>query len=120
MTTKQNKRIEKLLKSAEVTVHAEQDICDPLGNVLVSGDAEVDAQAEREVFERLDRGDIWAWATVKVFAEVEGIKGESQWLGGCNYASESDFRESGCYFDDMKAEAIADLRAKLENLAAKL
>jgi hypothetical protein len=73
--------------------------------------------AEDEILRRLDQGDIWAWAfvTVKARLMVDGVEfaeGED-YLGGCNYKNEGDFRRPGGYFDDMKARARGELFAEL-------
>lgn len=88
------------------------------GNAMASGDESVDREAEDRILAELDSGNEWAWCTVRVTAEVDGIPvtGED-YLGCCSYASEEDFRQPGGYFGDMKEQAKDDLLQKLESLA---
>lgn len=88
------------------------------GNAQVSGDDESDRATEREIIERLERGDVWAWACVKVVASWGGFTGESSWLGGCTYEDEESFREDA-YFTDLKQEALEALQATLAGELAK-
>ena len=89
------------------------------GNVLASDDDEEDRKAECEVLRQLERGNPWAWCSVIVLAVYTLPGGEELWgwdcLGGCSYADEADFRKGG-YFEDMKAEALADLQRRIEAL----
>lgn len=82
------------------------------GNYLVSGDPEEDKKAEDEVIARIERGDVWAWALVRVDAVVV-LDGETfvgtDFLGGCSYYSQADF-ERDEYFQDMKHEAFRALK----------
>jgi hypothetical protein len=88
------------------------------GNAIASGDAYFDKQVENEIIRRLNKGDIWAWACVKVTAEWNGFCG-SDILGGCNYESEADFLADS-YYEQMKACALADLQNNIENIAARI
>jgi hypothetical protein len=87
------------------------------GNALASGDDELDATVEREIAERLARGDVWAWCIVAVTAEYKGFTGVVH-LGGCSYRDEEDFKQEGGYYEDLKREArdslLADLRAAVQ------
>src|SRR5688572_13886675 len=73
------------------------------GNALAFGDDAEDKRCEDEIIERLESGDVWAWASVKVtcchkdLPEIEGV----DYLGGCSYLDESDFKQPGGYYDDM-------------------
>ena len=106
-----SKKIEKLLKKAEINVVVEQDIERVHGNAYVEDEA--------DILRRLDSGDVWAWACVKVVATLEiddtQYRGESEWLGACSYESEKDFRAPGGMFDDMKKTALDELCAQLQN-----
>ena len=59
----------------------------------------------------------WAWAAVEVQAVAVFAGGTevigSDFLGGCSYGSESEFKAEGGYFEDMKIEALSDLMGKL-------
>jgi hypothetical protein len=100
-------------------LYAEQDDMQVRGNALASGDDEEDRRCEDEILERLDSGDVWAWASVKVEAEID-IDGETftgeDYLGACSYVDEKDFMQDG-YYDDMKAQALQDLIETLERTA---
>jgi hypothetical protein len=88
------------------------------GNAIASGDDKLDARVERSILKRLDAGDVWAWASVHVTAEIDdisGIEGDDH-LGGCSYASYKQFIKIGGYWDDMKATAREDLFSKLNTL----
>lgn len=82
------------------------------GNALASGDDAVDRRVENTILRRLDRGDVWAWCTVKVTARWGGFSGTDS-LGGCNYRNEAEFRLPGGYYHDMCAAALADLERQL-------
>lgn len=79
---------------------------------------------------RDDAWNDWAWCMVKVEARFWGFTGGSSYLGGCNYESEEDFRNSrfeithadgtvthSGYFDDLCEEAYQDLKEQIENAA---
>ena len=61
--------------------------------------------------------NVWAWAAVEVQAVAVFAGGAevigSDFLGGCSYGSENEFRAGGSYFEDMKIEALSDLMGKL-------
>ena len=96
-------------------LRAEFDDLPVRGNAMASGDDAFDREVEDGVLARLDAGDVWAWASVEVTAEWEGVTGRD-YLGACSYASEDDFCASGGYFEDMKAGALADLNAQVERM----
>lgn len=78
-----------------------------VGSICI--DPKTDEDWEAEVRERLDRGDVWAWCTVRVVAIAEdGARGYSSYLGGCNYKDEAEFRDC-LYFTDLCNEAREDL-----------
>ena len=89
------------------------------GNAICSGDEDFDHQVETEILKRLEQDDVWAWATVRVTAEWEGLK-EAEYLGCCCYADEEEFRQEGGYFDEMVDEALANLNKRLHMLYEKL
>lgn len=93
-------------------IEAEPEDVPVRGNAMASGDERADREAEDAILARLDAGDTWAWASVTVVASWHGIEGRDH-LGCCSYDSEEDFRTAGDYFDDMKAEALADLLGKV-------
>ena len=77
------------------------------GNCLASGDAAEDERAAVEIEGQLDSGNDWAWCAVEVRAEWKGLE-SSDYLGGCSYRNEADFKISG-YYDDMKDAALSEL-----------
>jgi hypothetical protein len=111
--------ITSLADKVKYTLHVEQDDSPVRGNAMASGDDAVDKEVEDEILARLERGDIWAWAAVKVTASFLDFEGED-WLHGCSYKDEANFREPGGYFDDMKHEARARLIASIRSAAAVL
>ena len=77
-------------------------------------DEETDKANEEMIYEQLDSGNEWAWCCVKVTAEYKGIEG-ADYLGGCSYKNEDDFKKDG-YYEDMKKAAFADLINTLNDL----
>jgi hypothetical protein len=110
----------KKLTMDDVTFELEvvQDDMPLKGNVLVSGDDEVDAKAEAATQEALDRGNVWAWAAVTVIATWEGFHGVDH-LGGCSYESEEEFKQDA-YYADMKQAALDALNRVIAETAERL
>jgi hypothetical protein len=94
-----------------IRLDVEQEDIPIEGNVLASGDEKQDREAEEEVRRRLDQGDVWAWAYVKIEARIvldgQAFIGKAS-LGGCSYKDEADFKAGG-YYDDLKNEVIEDM-----------
>ena len=85
------------------------------GNAMCSGDDAEDRAVEDAIIADLESGNPWAWCCVKASCWVGGMEdvvGED-YLGGCSFASEEDFKASGCW-DDMKEEARLNLMGELE------
>jgi len=80
------------------------------GNALASDDERLNKEAEDEILQRLESGDIYAWFTAKVTVRDEEGNEASDYLGCCSYESEKDFRAGG-YFQDMVDECIRQLKA---------
>ena len=97
---------------ARISNRAEPELVPIEGNAMASGDDEFDAQVENEIRERLNQGDIWAWAAVEVRATWRGFRGTAC-LGCCSYQSEEDFCEPDGYFDDLVNEALGDLNREV-------
>lgn len=93
------------------------------GNVLASGDDEVDRQAEDEIIARLERGDDWAWCVVTVTCTITLASGHTYegraHLGGCSYESEADFRAEGGYYPQLEHEAFEDAVAQAQQDAER-
>lgn len=106
------------LKDSDITITLEclpEDI--PVQcNAMASGDDAYDKQVEDEINRRLDQGDMWAWCCVKVTAhhEPSGLEGVD-YLGGCNYADEDDFKAGG-YYQDMVSQAKTALEAEIKRM----
>lgn len=98
-------------------LEAEMDDAPVRGNAMCSGNEEQDKEVEDEIIARLDAGDVWAWALVRVTAYVEGcsVVGVDH-LGGCCYEDEEDFKGGG-YYEDMKAEAKWHLLDQMKRVA---
>jgi len=69
--------------------------------------SEIGKECLDKLIARLENGDIWAFCTVEVIAEFEGCKG-SDFLGGCSYLDENDFKTGG-YWEDMQKESFREL-----------
>ena len=108
------------LTAAEVTfsIECEEEHIPVRGNALASGDDEEDRACENEIIARLDRGDLWAWCTVKVTARW-GDYEASEYLGCCSYENEKDFKAGG-YYEQMRDEALTRLQAEIERAAEGL
>ena len=98
----------------EVTVECLPEDVSVRGNAVCSGDEEYDKAVEDKIIADLEFNP-WAWCVVKVTATAEDLPGFEgcDYLGGCSYSSEAEFRAGG-YFDDMKTEAIAELKEARE------
>ncbi len=83
------------------------------GNVMISGNDEWDKEAEDLVYKQLEYTE-WAWCCVKVTARWKGLEG-TDYLGGCSYKSEEDFRKDG-YYEDMCSTAYDDLVQQINAL----
>lgn len=108
------------MKTPKITFHIEAEVDDISirGNAMVSGDDALDKQVEDEILARLDSGDVWAWACVKVVASCEGFEG-CDYLGDCSYKDEDDFRENSGHYEDMCHAATLDLIGKLRAKVAE-
>lgn len=100
----------------EFLLEIEEEHTSVRGNAMVSGDDEADRELEDEILDRLDRGDLWAWCTVKVSAVWEDAEGNEvkgvAYLGCCSYENKREFKNDPLW-DDLKIEALADLNSAL-------
>lgn len=106
-------RAKKTRLKVEYTLEVEPECCVPVrGNAMASGDDVLDKKVEDEILARLEWGDVWAWCTVIVTAQVE-IDGEvfrgRDSLGCCSYKDEKDFKHPEGYYPSMCSEAFDDL-----------
>lgn len=98
--------------TAYAEIHVQADFDDQLVNgAFSSGNDAQDRADEAAILKRLNRGDVWAWARVRVIAAWAGLTG-SDVLGGCSYANEAAFKVDG-YYQDMVNNARAELAEKL-------
>lgn len=102
-----------LKDDVKYTVSIEEEIIPVAGNASASGDKNTDVVIEGKIYERLRKGDVWAWGTVTVTAHLDGFEGSVS-LGCCNYRDEEEFRND-VYFSDMKREALQLLCISLED-----
>lgn len=88
------------------------------GNAMFSDDADYVRKVENDIIESLSRGNVWAWASVKVTARYPGIPQVTgvDYLGCCSYESQEDF-EKDFYYEDMLDNARNDLFTQLESIA---
>lgn len=101
-------------KDVVFTIHADYEDIPVRGNAIASDDPAFDKQVEEEILDRLDNGDVWAWASVEVRGTYKGLK-SSTYLGCCSYENEEAFRNDG-YYEDMCAEVLADLNQKVSEI----
>ena len=99
--------IRKLSGRATITVECLLEDESIRGNASAI-DPATDREIEAEIVRQLDAGNPWAWCSIRVTASFDGFSG-SDHLGCCSYASEADFRRSGGYYDDMRAQAVEQL-----------
>lgn len=93
----------------EFTLEIEEEDTPVRGNAMASGDDAADKALEDSIIDRLSVGDLWAWCCVRVTASIT-IGGTrysgDDYLGGCSYDGERDFKQSGGYYEDMKENAL--------------
>ena len=99
---------------AKFSISVQQEDLPITGNVLASGNKQLDSEAEDEIFRKLNSGHLWAWCSVCVTAEFRGLTGTA-YLGGCSYEDEEDFK-SGIYYEEMKQEALNELNGLIKNV----
>lgn len=78
------------------------------GNALASGDDAEDRKAEDKIIRRLDKGNQWAWCTVKLVGRFKSLE-SVEYLGCCSYKSERDFVKNSGYYDDMVDAIVFDI-----------
>jgi len=97
---------------ARISIRAEPDWVPVEGNAMASGDDALDREVEQEILQRLNQGDIWAWAAVTVEVSWKSFRGVAS-LGCCSYESEEDFCQPDGYFNDLVSEALEELNRKV-------
>lgn len=71
-------------------------------------------EEKAQLLKRIDRGQV-LWFCAKVTASKAGVELGSDYLGGCCYDSIEQFTSDG-YYADMKATAINEAKAKIQEL----
>jgi hypothetical protein len=99
----------------EITAHPEDTPIE--GNVMASGCDAFDKACENKVRADYNGGNYWAWCGVQVSARYDGVDCVvgNDYLGGCSYASEEEFK-ADAYYEDMKDRARDDLYMQLEGI----
>lgn len=105
------------VQDVQFTLSIDQDETSVRGS-FESDDPAADRALEDEILARLRDGDMWAFAQVKVTAHWREWEG-SDFLGGCSYKDEEDFRQDQ-YYADMKERAVDALNETLARAAADL
>lgn len=106
------------IEQVNFTLNATYEEVQVRGNAMASGDDAGDKAYEDEIIQRLDNGDVWAWALVKVIAEWRGVE-TFCYCGCCSYEDEKDFMESSNIYEEMKQESYVDLLNKIKALKGK-
>lgn len=105
---KQTISLELRLADVEIEIACLPETLEVRGNALASGVDDEDRACEDKIIADLENGNEWAWCCVRVTAKLGPFVG-TDYLGGCSYDSESQFREPGGYFNDMRQGAIDDM-----------
>lgn len=78
------------------------------GNVIASGNDDIDKQAEEHVLEEINRGNVWAWATVTITVTWAGFS-SFDCLGCVSEKSEESFKHTDGYFRNMCQQALSNV-----------
>lgn len=74
----------------------------------------------RDIKQKYDEGNDWAWCCVKVTVTHKQADFVSiQYLGGCSYENEEDFKKD-LYYEDMVNDALGDIQSAMEEMFAFL
>lgn len=104
----------KIYNEAQIEIIVRSEDMPVRGNYIVSGDDAYDKEQEDNVIAKMEWNE-WAWCVVQVRATWNGLEA-SDYLGGCSYESEKQFREDG-YFQDMRNQVIQQLTTTAETIA---
>jgi hypothetical protein len=102
----------------KIIIRLDVEQCDiPVrGNALAMEDEAQNKACEDEIIRRRDNGDVFAWfnAIVEARAEVQGeVFIGRDTLGACSYKDLADFKRPGGYYEDMKQEAINQVKQSM-------
>jgi hypothetical protein len=99
-----------------ITLTAEEEDMGVRGNYVASGDDEQDKEDEDEIIRDYESGNLWAWCVAHVTVRPKDGRlatfSGDDYLGGCSYANEQDFKEGG-YYEDMVNTALSELNRLL-------
>lgn len=104
--------IEQIKKDCTFEFEALPEDMSPRGH-FASGNDEDDKAMEDQIINEYNSGNPYAWFVAKVTCKLGDFEGVD-YLGGCSYKSEADFKNDG-YYEDMKEEAFQDLLRKLQH-----
>lgn len=105
------------LDDVTLNLEVEQDWIPVRGNASAV-DPETDKEVEDWINAELDRGNVWAWASVHVWVDWQGITGHD-YLGACSYQDEKSFMEDG-YYQDMVQIALDNLNNEIATMNDKI
>ena len=72
-------------------------------------------EQENEYLEKINNGEI-GWFCAKIAVCKYNLELASEYLGGCEYLSLTDFKENSGYYEDLRDEAIKEAREKLREI----
>jgi hypothetical protein len=94
---------------ATITLTVQQEDALIVDNAMDSGYPDIDRDCVQDIIERLNQGDVWAWAFVTVTVTWHTFSGIN-YLGCCTYKDEDDFKTSDSdYYEDMVSEALDNM-----------
>lgn len=108
--------MKKQIKKGDVTftLSVEPEYTPIKGNAIASGDSAFDANVEKELQEKVNRGDVWAWCTVSVTGTYKGITA-TEYLGCCSYENEAEFKKDA-YYSDMCSQVVELINERLADI----
>lgn len=88
------------------------DIFESLGECMSRDDI-------AELLEEAQNSNVWKWCAVEVKGDYKGIVIASDYLGGCSYASEEDFKSNG-YYEQMRDTVLQEIQEQVNELIKEL
>jgi len=89
--------------------------CMPIKGNASAIDDETDAATEKWIKDELEKGNPWAWCTVRIVGTFKGLTAKD-YLGGCSYRGLQDFMAESGYYDDMRENVRAELQRQLDDI----
>lgn len=106
------------LADVQVRIVAEPEDTTPLDSYCVPGIiSKDDPDAHRfveKVQEMIDEYGLWGWCCVRVEVRLGPLVGK-EYLGGCSYEGENEFRNGG-YYEQMVEAALSNLQYQVDEL----